>query len=176
MKIKGIKYKEGRTYARTWVNALNVLLGWPEERTLAWAEQYRTDLNDENNLFFHRTPSYYLIKLIVPETLKESLGARERLELRNLLLINIERDGIFCCDRPSFDWRLVKRRIARVLRQVELLKARRSKNIEHVLRSKQHKLEARMRPKISEKYLRKLLRECSGPKIGARSPTPARRK
>lgn len=174
MKIKDIKYKEGRTYARTWVNALSVLLGWSEERTLAWAEQYRTDLNDENNLFFNRTPSYYLINLIVPEALKETLSAREKLELRNLLLRNIERDGIFCCDKPSFDWGLVKRRIARVLRQVELLKARGSKNIQNVLRSKERKIKSRTLPKMSEKEWRKLLRECSGPKIGARPlmPTP----
>lgn len=167
MKIKDIKSKEGRNYAQTWVNALKVLLGWSQKRTLAWAEEFSVYLNDEDDLFFHWTPSDYLIRLIIPKALDEALSADERLELRKLLLGIIERNGIFSCEKPNYDWHLAKRLIARVLRHVERLKVGDGKNVERVLRSKRRKLEARIRlrarkrSKISEKELRAILRQAS---------------
>jgi hypothetical protein len=165
MEIKDIKCKAGRTYVQTWVNALNVLLGWSEKRTLAWAEKFRAMLNDENDLLFHWGPHEYFIRLIIPEELNETLDEDEKFELRKLLSDIIERNGFFSCQKPNFDWHLAKRLIARVLRQVELLKIRGGKNVEQVLRSKRRKLEARMqsrgrkRSKARKKFLRKFFAE-----------------
>lgn len=162
MEIKDVKTEEGRGYVRTWVNALSVLLGWSEQRTLAWASKFLTRLNDEDDLLFHRTPSEYFIKLIIPEELNESLNADEKFELRKLLLRIIARNGSFSYEKPSFDWHLTKRLIVRVLRQVELLKTSGGKNVERALRAKRRKLEARIRlrarkqSKIREKQIRKI--------------------
>jgi hypothetical protein len=161
MKIKDIESENGRIYLQTWVNALNVLLGWSEERTLTWAKKFRTELNHEDDLLFHWGPSKYFIRLIIPEALNESLNSNETVELRKLLLDIIERNGQFSDQKPNFDWHLAKRLIERVLRQVELLKINRGKNVERVLRSKRRKFEARMRSrakkgsKVREKQIRK---------------------
>lgn len=168
MKIEDVKSEEGRTYVRAWVKALDVLLGWSEEQTLAWAEKLRAHLDDENALLFHWGPHEYLVRLIIPEKLNEALDADEKFELRKLLLSIIERNGSFSCKKPNFNWHLAKRLIARVLKQVGLLKISGGKNVGKVLRSKRRKLEARMRSgarrrsKISEKDLRKILREACG--------------
>ena len=167
MKIKDVKSKQGRTYLRTWVNALKVLLGWSQERTLAWAEQFRTNLDNENDLLFHWSPSEYFIRLIIPEAMNETLNTEEKMELRKLLLGIIERQGEFSCKKPNFDWQLAKRLITQVVRQVELLKVSGGKNVERVLRSKRRKLEARIRlragrrSKLSQKDWREIVRQAS---------------
>ena len=59
-------------YLDYWVPAMRELLGWSEERTLAWAQRYDDDLDERGNVwFYHDPPSSYLVNLLVPETIPE---------------------------------------------------------------------------------------------------------
>lgn len=64
----------GNCYLEYWVCAMRELLGWPEERTLAWARRYDDDLDDRGGLwFYHDPPSAYLVPLLVPKSIPTSM-------------------------------------------------------------------------------------------------------
>jgi hypothetical protein len=62
-------------YLNTWVEMLGEFLGWNEQQVLEWAE--RTGklayLENKDDLIYHSDPPYWIVHLMIPESLKERL-------------------------------------------------------------------------------------------------------
>jgi len=111
MKLDNINNEEGRHYLQTWIKGLNVMLGWPEARTLKWSEKWAKGLNGSGTLFFHETPGWYILTLLIPQALRNGLSGAELATLKQSLLGVIEQNDSFCYRRPGFDWHSTKQRV-----------------------------------------------------------------
>lgn len=154
MKIADINNNEGRHYLRTWIKALGVMLGWPQRKTLEWAEQWKDDLNDYDSLFFNRTPGRYILDLIIPEPLKGTLCSGERIVLRHIVLRVIEWNDSSCY-RKRPDWSSIKRRVDKCLADIDQKKRKSRGSIEPFLEKYERKLPRKKPTKRLEKILRK---------------------
>ena len=159
MKVENINNEEGRHYLQTWIKALNLMLGWSESETIKWAEKWEEGLNDDTALFFNRTEGYYILNLLIPESLSQKLSSKERHALRETLLRVIEKDGSFCYRKLDFDWHAVKRRVDHLFAEVGQFKRISRKGAEHFLRDYQKHFLVKKPAKEQKKYLRELLKK-----------------
>jgi len=109
MKMESINNEEGRHYVTTWIKILHVFLGWPEEKAMKWAEPRLAHLNDPHSLLFIEPPTWYILHLLLPESLRALTGP-DRQMLARFLLLAIGKKDTLCDARPAFDWKLAKRR------------------------------------------------------------------
>ncbi|WP_337177238.1 hypothetical protein [Paludisphaera sp.] len=58
-------------YLRTWAAGFRALLGWPEEKTLEWAERWSDALRDPGMSFYHDQPEKWMTSALIPEWLME---------------------------------------------------------------------------------------------------------
>ena len=115
MNLDEIQNEDGRHYVRTWVVALDIILKWPEQRTLVWADKWLASMNDPNAMFFNGTPADYIIPLMIPERLRKRLPSYELEHVREQLLTAIQQYDSFCDRKPDFNWELARKRVEVVL-------------------------------------------------------------
>jgi hypothetical protein len=154
MKIESIKNEEGRHYVQTWVKALHVMLAWPEERTLRWAEKWEKSLNSGQGGFFNDTPGVYLLSILVPESLKEGLSSDEAAHLEETALCLIERQDSFCYRKPNFNWNSAKQRLDTFFAEVAKKKASKKRIIPFLLQ-----YQKRVLVKRPSNHVKQLLRK-----------------
>src|SRR5258708_16376850 len=119
MTVDAINNEEGRHYGRTWIVAFEVILDWPEHRTLEWADKWLHRLNEPDSLFYNNPPIYYIISLIIPDRLRQRLPSYEVEHLREQLLGAIQQNDSFCDRNPNFNWELARKRIEVILSEYD---------------------------------------------------------
>jgi hypothetical protein len=61
-------------YLYVWASMLKGWLKWPEERFNNWVQRWLPGLEDrDNGLFYHEDELYYVIHLLIPDSLKDRL-------------------------------------------------------------------------------------------------------
>lgn len=112
------------SFLKIWIHGFSILLGWPESRTLAWAEKWRYafESNDEGRILFHENAEDLMIFELLPQTLKKRLRDKDAGLPRQWALVNQFGEAI----RGDFrnteveyftdqDWQLAKRRVQKLL-------------------------------------------------------------
>ena len=65
-------------YLRVWSNILAVFLGWPTEEIEKWSSKWEDGLNNATpefkGWFYHEAAEYYVIPLLIPDTLRRRLS------------------------------------------------------------------------------------------------------
>jgi hypothetical protein len=109
-----------RYYLAVWKDMLGTLLGWSEERIIAWAQQgpLWAALDNPNDITFHETPMYWAKHLLIPAPLRARLPHEQ--------LLRLERDlwGVFTgeskhphADPQGIDWEPYEEKVADLLTQ-----------------------------------------------------------
>ncbi len=67
------------SFMKTWIHGFEALLGWPESRTLSWANKWRDqfEAEDEGRIFFHADAEEWMVFELIPETMKKRLAQKE---------------------------------------------------------------------------------------------------
>jgi len=55
-----------------WRFWLTHLLGWSENEVMKRAERWRTDILDDNSMFYHEGPEYWIADLFVPKEIRKA--------------------------------------------------------------------------------------------------------
>lgn len=105
-------------YLETWKGLLWQFLAWPERRVIEWVHESGTIdfLDDPNDIYFHQTPQYWIISLLIPSSLKNRLSASELNDLqgRILTVFKDERNFRFPADT---DWTPYRPKVDEILAQ-----------------------------------------------------------
>lgn len=108
----------GQAYLKEWIVILNNLLGWSEEKTIAWAKEHHSvDLAGENVWFDHEFPCHYMTELVVPENKLISLAGLERVKLLEKIQVAICKQSLSLLS-PDYDWAAARRRVNEVLKEI----------------------------------------------------------
>lgn len=103
-------------YLTTWNEMLAAFLGWSEDDVLEWAR--RTGklkyLADPDDIFYHQTPQYWVVNVLIPEHLDLQLSQAVLQALRNRIIaaFNDEHHYEF---PPGTDWRPYREKVERIL-------------------------------------------------------------
>jgi hypothetical protein len=62
-------------YIHIWTKSLKAF-GWPPQRIESFISQWSADLADEESIFYHEDPAYYLTWEILPERAVDEIHAR----------------------------------------------------------------------------------------------------
>jgi len=106
-------------YLDIWQEMLRELLGWTDEETRRWASGW-TDVNgidpldDPDDIFYHETPQYWAIDLLIPADCKERLSHADWLDLRQRIRAVFwdEHRGEFPL---GTDWHPYREKVERIL-------------------------------------------------------------
>jgi hypothetical protein len=106
-------------YLDIWIEMFRELLGWSEEETIRWASRWTDErgidpLDDPEDIFYHETPQYWAIDLLIPDACKDRLSHGEWLDLRQRILAAFwdEHRGEF---PRGTDWRPYRAKVERIL-------------------------------------------------------------
>ena len=101
-----------------WKHVLALMLGWSEERVVAWARQYEDGLDGrDDGLFYHETAIYYIVPLLVPAGIRQQLDGLQEIEFCGRIQQTIENGNSFCLCDPNHDWEAAKDRVEKILNE-----------------------------------------------------------
>lgn len=105
-------------YLSAWKKVFHVFLGWSEADALKWAEWCDEFLEpDDNAMFYHEPPMYYVALGLVPKRLTMSLEGMELTRFGWRIQDLIEDGDEFCSCKPDFDWQAAKIRVEKLLNE-----------------------------------------------------------
>ena len=112
-------YKANKaSYLTDWKDLLALMLGWSEERVLAWARQYEDGLDGrDGGMFYNDAPVHYIAPLLVPPGIRQNLNGLQELQLCWRIQEAIENGNSFCLCDPNHDWEAAKDRVEKILNE-----------------------------------------------------------
>jgi hypothetical protein len=80
-------------YLRFWKGILGVMLGWTSEQVEQWAHKWDPHgIDDEDSMFYHELPTYYVGRLIIPQSILGQLDSTTYLKLWKKVLHALDYD------------------------------------------------------------------------------------
>ena len=109
-----------KEYLDEWKILLNNLLGWPEEKTIAWAQEHHADdLKGKSDFFERERPCYYITALFFQESQLMSLlkyGIDKFEDEIQMAIYNRSKHPL----EPDYDWDAARQRVNEVLKGVNV--------------------------------------------------------
>jgi hypothetical protein len=101
-------------YLKVWQAVLAGWLGWPQHRIDGFVSRWLADMSDENSLFYHKLPLWYITPLLIQP------GVRERLCPSTVHEIEKELEQAIMNHDPGhtqhgYDWEPARLRAVEVL-------------------------------------------------------------
>lgn len=105
-------------YLQIWREMLSALLGWSDEQVMQWVRETKKlqYMADPEDIFFHETPQYWIIPVLVPDELRRRLSAADvrNVEVRILGAFNDSHHYEF---PPGTDWLPFREKIECILHE-----------------------------------------------------------
>jgi len=65
-------------YIEVWQNVLGTVLEWPQSRIDEFIAKWQSDLDDEDSLFYHEDPAYYVTYELLPKHVLKGILSVDR--------------------------------------------------------------------------------------------------
>ena len=101
-------------YLAVWRVALARLLGWPEDRILAWTSTTGQEYLQSSHLN-HEYPAYYIVPHLIPRSLARVLPLRRYWELVSAVIRTLEITSELGMLHPEYDWAAARQRLDALL-------------------------------------------------------------
>jgi len=99
-------------YLQTWKQMLGEFLGWSEFQVREWANRYYEFLDDPHDIFYHETPQYWAVNILIPDSLKTQLEIFDKIDLEHRILAVFNEPFDYPIDT---NWKPYKAKIEQIL-------------------------------------------------------------
>jgi hypothetical protein len=110
-------------YMQWWKGVLGTILGWTSEQVEQWAHKWDPHgIDDENSLFYHEAPSWYVANILIPDYLTDECNTTTIVKLDRQIehALNFDDNAQYVAlQLETYDFEAAKRRVEAVLKKYE---------------------------------------------------------
>lgn len=104
-------------YLDMWTEMLGVFLGWAPSTVMEWAREhiYLEEMDDPDDLYYHESPQYWIMSLLISKAVGERVLGRDREVLKRRILEVFADERLYYDFPRGTDWRPFRERIDAIL-------------------------------------------------------------
>jgi hypothetical protein len=120
--MNSVQSEDQKYYLRVWKASLAGLLGWSEHEIGDWIQTNCSSWAEGYAVYVHEPPEFWVIPALIPNSLRERIGAAEIAKLKREILTAIDEQNPKWFS-PEYDWCSARLRINHVLSRYKAIKS-----------------------------------------------------